>query len=212
MPETNRFKRYKPDDAATSERDICPDDALTLNNVPAIDAKGEYRDVIDSNLTGELAERHASKYRVQSITEAENLVEACETILHGDDETPGKSLESLSAPSRKAIQRVKREASEILRGLRAAVDELETTRDYPETRRNAERNRRRLRADGGTPQNTFGNVHVTRSNVGKCTHVMEIDNGRKILCGNSAKWRVDYPDGDYRRFCGVHKSDIEVLL
>jgi len=203
MSESNRYAKYKPDNAATNARDICPGDALTLNDVPRIEASGNYRGVIDSYLgtSSGLRDRYERSYQIESIPEADELVRACDFALKN---------ESHASATEKAIKRVRAEAAEIARGLRAAVDELETTRDYPNARRNAKRKRRRLRSDGG--QITFGQVHVTQSNVGKCDHVMKMDNGRRILCGNSAKWRVDYSDGDYRRFCGGHESEIEVLL
>jgi hypothetical protein len=134
--ETNRFKKYKPNVSRATGRDICPPDALTLNDVPAIDARGEYRDAIDANLrhlTPNLADRSASAYRIESLPEADALIDACDLVLH--DNASERDETDLTGRQKKAVHRVKSDAKEIARGLRAAVDELETTENHPDSRR-----------------------------------------------------------------------------
>ena len=216
MRESNRYAKYKPVNAKAESRDICPDDALTLNDVPEIHAKGKYRGVIDEYLgkTSGLQDRNAESYQIESLVEADELVRACNFAIKN---------QSHPEATKKAIYRVKHEAKEIARGLRAAVDELETTRDYPESRRDSDTSRstpanrpdwldERVRTDGGTKQDTFGTATVQATTRGTCDHVMRVYNGVKEKCGNSARWRVDYTDGDFRHYCGVHQGDIEVLL
>ena len=199
----NRFAKYKPNNARAKPRETCPADALTLNDVPQITAKGKYRDVIDGYLstTSGLRDRREGTYKIESLPEADELVRACKFAIKN---------ESRSEPTMKAIHRVRKDAKEIARGLRAAVDELETTRDYPEARRNAERKRRRLRADGGRVQETFGRAEL-RETDSKCNKIVRIESGEAVVCQNTAKYAVE-AGGKVERRCGVHISDIEVLI
>lgn len=147
----SRHKEYKPDVSRATGRDICPADGLTLNDVPAIKASGNYRERIDAYLgtPSGLQTRHTETYHIESLPEADELVRACEMCLK--NENPVGS-------TRKGIKRVKTEASEIARALRAAVDELETTENHP----NSRRRKRRLRADGGERRQTPGPVKGRR--------------------------------------------------
>lgn len=212
----SRYAKYKPDNVRAKSRDICPGDALTLNDVPRIDARGKYRNAIDSKLSkSALAKRNSNAYQIESLPEADALIEACNLVLHANAESDADT--DLAVQSKKSVSRVKSEAKEIARGLRAAIDELKTTRDYPESRRpehTRTRNRgmdaSRVRTDGGTVQDTFGRADV-RETRGDCNKVVRWEAGKAVVCGNSAKYAVR-AGGTVERRCGVHIADIEVLL
>jgi hypothetical protein len=190
MSENNRFEKYKPDNAATETRDICPADGLTLNDVPAIQARGQYREEIDSFLTSmllnktekrsgrSLAERNASTYQIESLPEADALVEACDLVLHANAEADADT--NLATPSKKSVSRVKREAKEIARGLRAAVDELETTENHPDSRRQERARSRGSRASTGrTPTQEFSEWLADRTEKSHSRNDARTDGGRR---------------------------------